>query len=319
MRHRDPDREPAMIVRHLDRRRLEQQRHRHLRASALTLLAMALLLAAAGWSVAGAQGTAVALAMGAVGFALGQGAPELVLRATGARPVDRWSAPELVGVVAELSRRAGLSMPPRLYLVPSRAPQAFAVGDGSRGAVAVTAGLLEMLTPREVVGVLAHEISHIRASDAWFLRLGAVAAGTTRMLCTIGLVFALVCAPFLIGAGETVPWGALPVLCAAPVIGDLLWLRLSRVREFDADAAAVELTGDPDGLAGALQVLAHVQGDFWEGFGRAGVPWWARTHPLTRERIERLVGMAPVRRVRMPLPRAIWSPGSRPWRSGFWF
>lgn len=311
-----------MIVRHLDKRHLERQRHRHLRASALTLFAMAVLLAAAGWSVAGAQGMAVALGTGAASFALGQGAPELVLRAVGARPVDRRFAPELVDIVAQLSRRAGLPMPPRLHLIPSRALQAFAIGDERKGAVAVTVGLLETLTPREAVGVLAHEISHIRANDTWFLRLGAVAAGTTRTLCTIGLVFALVLAPFLIGTGGTVPWGALLILFAAPVIGDLLWLRLSRVREFDADAAAVELTGDPDGLAGALRVLSRVQGDFWEGFGRAGVPWWARvlrTHPLTRERIERLVRMAPARRVHAPVSRAIWIPGAWPRRSGFRF
>ncbi|HEV7369948.1 zinc metalloprotease HtpX [Arenibaculum sp.] len=305
-----------MIVRHLDKRHLEEQRRRHLRASALTMLAMTLLLAAAGWSLAGAQGAAIALATGAVGFALGQGAPELVLRATGARPVDRWFAPELVDIVAELSRRAGLPGQPRLYLVPSRGLQAFAVG-GERGAVAVSTGLLQTLTPREVVGVLAHEISHIRANDTWFLRLGAVAAGTTRTLCTVGLVAALLIWPFLAGAGGTMPWGALLVLAAAPMLGDLLWLRLSRVREFDADAAAVELTGDPEGLAGALRVLSRVRDDFWEGFGRAGVPWWARvlrTHPLTCERIERLARMAPARRVPASEPRAIWIPGAWPRR-----
>lgn len=278
------------------RERLAAFRREHLRDSILILGALGGLLALSGWSLGGTDGVVIALGLGALGLLLGQGAPELVLRTLGAYRVPRWMAPELVNLLELLARRAALPQRPLLFLVPSRSLQAFAIGDDTRPVVVVTLGLIETLSPREVAGVLGHEVSHLAARDTWLLRLGASVAMTIQVLSTTGLTLLLVLTPAYVAGEEPFPWIALGVLLFAPLASDLLWLWLSRVREFAADAGAVDLTGDPEGLASALYKLARIQGEFWEGFGRRPMPAWTRllrTHPLTRARIQRLMALVP--------------------------
>jgi heat shock protein HtpX len=252
-------------------------------SSRAALLGLAALLLVSGWLVAGFDGAVVALAAAALGLVYGHAAPDAALRAMGARPVGWREAPELVGLLADLSRRAGLGSVPRLHVIPRPGLVAFAAGEDGRAAVALSSGLLETLGPREVAAVMAHELSHIRAGDARLMRVAAVVTATLRTLSAAGLALALLVAP--------VP--GLPLLALAPLAGDLLWLRLSRDREYAADAGAARLTGDPAALARALGVLSRVQGESWEAQSRAPLLLrWLRTHPFTSERIRRLAGMA---------------------------
>jgi len=264
--------------------RLSRRRAFHAQVTWAVLAAIVLLLAATGWLLGGAAGALVALAAVGLGLLMGQAAPDWALRSMGARPLGSRDAPELVGMLADLSRRAGLASVPRLHVLPRRDLQAFAAGEGDRAAVALSAGLLETLTPREVAAVLAHEVSHLSARDTRLMRLAGGAAAAVRTLSLAALMLAFLAAP--------VP--GLMLLALAPLAADLLWLRLSREREYAADAGAAELTGDPEGLARALGVLSRVQGEGWEAQARAPLlSRWLRTHPFTRERIRRLMELAP--------------------------
>ncbi|WP_207483613.1 M48 family metalloprotease [Arenibaculum pallidiluteum] len=265
-------------------RRLWRRRSRNAEVTCGLLFALFLLLAACAWMIGGAEAVVLALLGTAAGLLLGEAAaPVGILRALGARPLHPYEAPGLAAMLDELGQRAGLGTRPVLHVVPRSGLQAFAASDGGGAAVAVSTGLLRTFGPREIAAILAHEVSHLRAGDPRLMRLAAGAAQAVRVISGAGLLMALV------GAG--IP--GLPLLAAAPLLGDLLWLRLSREREFDADAGAVALTGDPEGLARALGVLSHLQGESWEAGVRAP-RWtrWLRTHPFTRERIRRLAEMS---------------------------
>jgi heat shock protein HtpX len=225
------------------------------------------------------------------------------------------NAPDLVSPVIELARRAGLDRTPTLHLLPSRLPQAMSAGERDASAIAVTLGLLQMLPPRELAAVLAHEIAHIRHGDAFVMRLAATAGAMTQTMSNAGILLLIVFLPVFVMTGEMfVSPLAVLLLIVSPVAGDLLQRALSRRREFLADAGAVELTGDPHGLALALQRLERLRGDGWERFAPRGGGWlhWFRTHPSTEERIDRLLRLSPPVRPDLPLaaqsadPRALF-------------
>jgi len=219
--------------------------------------------------------------------------PAMILRLYGARPLDRHAAPGLIGLVEELARGAGLPSVPRLYYVPSAMLNAFAVGHRDMAAIAVTDGLVRHLTPRELRGVLAHEISHVHNNDMWVMGLSDTVSRLTRMLSWFGQFLILVNLPLLLMSGVAISWSGLLLLVFAPQISALLQLALSRTREFDADLEAARLTGDPQGLAMALQKLERAQGGWLERVlapGRANPePSLLRTHPPTDERVRRLL------------------------------
>lgn len=150
------------------------RRHRLLNGlqSLLLLGAMAAILSGLGWVVAGESGIFWALAGGVALVLFSPGfSPRLVLRMYAARALGPTEAPELHGLLATLAERAGLPTTPELYYVPSQMLNAFAVGTRSHSAVAVTDALLRALSPRELAGVLAHEMSHVRHSDMWVMGL----------------------------------------------------------------------------------------------------------------------------------------------------
>jgi len=178
----------------------------------------------------------------------------LVLRTSGARLLPRDEAPALHAMVAELARAAAIPSP-KLYLIEADYANAFATGrNPAHGAVAVTSGLLRVLSEREVRGVVAHEIAHIRNRD---VTIATVAAGLAAVVS--GIANAVQMAVFFGGSrdnDEDSGAGGLIFAFVAPIAASLVQLAISRSREFVADATAARITGDPDALASALQRLS---------------------------------------------------------------
>ncbi len=307
-------------------------RHKLINAlqSLLMLGGMAGILALLGWLLGGTDLMIWTLALALLLFILTPGiSSRLVLRLYGARPLAPAETPQLHALVTELSRRAGLQHRPALYYVPSRIVNAFAVGRRDDAAVAVTDGLLRLLDLRELAGVLAHEISHIRHNDMWVMGLADMMSRTASLLSLFGQLLLFINLPLLLLGKVHVSWLAILVLLFAPTLIALLQLALSRTREFDADLGAVQLTGDPQGLASALAKLERQQRG-WLGRillpgRREPEPSLLRTHPATEERIRRLLELTPPPVETLPLgyfalPDSLPLVVRRPrWRiSGLW-
>jgi heat shock protein HtpX len=271
--------------------------------SALLLLGLFALAATTGFLLGGSDGVIIAAVL-ASGFLLFNPASgDVVFRYVyGAVPLTPASAPQLVSLVAELSRRAGLERAPALFLIPTPVLQAMAAGSREAPSLAVTSGLLQTLSSRELAAVLAHEIAHIRHGDMFVMWLAAGAGAMTRAMSNAGVLLLIVYFPLLWSTDAALSPAAIALLVAAPMASDLLQLSLSRRRELLADAGAVELTGDPVALARALERIEELQGDDWERFTSRGGRWlrWFRTHPTTAERIERLADMGALPRPALP-------------------
>lgn len=252
------------------------------------------LLAVTAWAFGGLTGIAYAIVFGVVSmWAARRISPKMVLTMYKAREVTEAQFPVGVRIVTELAHRAGLPATPRLHVIPSRVMNAFAVGRREQSAIAITDALARTLTSRELAGVLAHEISHIAHEDVKVMAFADMVSRFTSLMSTIGIIsLFLNIGSYVSGSYGGVPWLAVLVLIAAPTIGGLLQMALSRTREFDADLGAALLTGDPDGLASALTKLERAQGRVWENIllpsGRIPDPSVLRTHPLTVDRIARL-------------------------------
>jgi heat shock protein HtpX len=255
------------------------------------------LLAACGWIIAGPEGGLWALALGGVSLAFApRMSPQMVLGLYGAVPVRPWDLPDVVRVLNELAERAGLPAPPQLYWIPSPTLNAFAMGRRGDAAIAVTDGMIRTLTLRELSGVLAHEVSHVRNGDLWLMGLADTVSRLTRMMSLFGQILLLFNLPLLLTGAVTIPWGLILLLVLAPTIGALLQLALSRTREYDADLGGALLTGDPMALAGALRKLERNGRGLWESLLMPGRrdpnPSLLRTHPPTEERIRRLAALS---------------------------
>ena len=275
--------------------------------SALLIFGMACVLALIGFLLGQWIGLAVAIVicLGMVFFGP-RASPQLVLKMYKAQEIPRQSAPELFDMFAELVRRADLPVSPRLYYVPSRTLNAFAVGNQNNAAVAITDGLLRILNPREIAGVLAHEVSHIRHRDMRVLGIADSVSRMTGTLSQIGQFMLFLAVPtFLLNGGVLLLMGAI-LLLHAPFVSNLMQLALSRAREFNADLGAVGLTGDAIGLASALSKLERATsgggGFLWVFAGRKKqtVPAMLRTHPPTDERIERIEAAGESLREQLP-------------------
>ncbi len=263
----------------------------------LMLASLALLAGGVGWVLGGWPGFLWALVL-AAGIALfaPRMSPATLMRFYRARPLQAHEVPGIHEVVADMAHRAGLPRPPMLYYVPSGVMNAFAVGGRGDAVVAVTAGLLNRLDFQELTGVLAHEISHVMHDDLEVMTLADVFTRITGIFSTLGKVLVLINLPLLLVGAVGISWWLVLVLLGAPVVSTLLQLALSRVREFEADAAAARLTGDPEGLARALARIERQQGSlfdrlFFPGRGEQE-PSLLRSHPVTDERVRRLVAMA---------------------------
>ena len=262
--------------------------------SVLLVVGMLGLLATLGWLVAGAEGLVGVFVSGGIFMLVGMSAsPALVLRLHRARPLSPPEAPTLFRVVTALAARAELSRPPALYYLPSRITNAFAVGRSNDSAIGLSDGLLRQLNQEELVGVLAHEISHIRNNDLRVIGLADAVGRLTRMLSWVGQLLFLLNLPTLILGGGTFPWLLVLLLIGAPTLSVLLQLALSRTREYDADLDAATLTGNPRGLASALAKMEQRRASWLERLVLPGqrlpAPSVFRTHPDTADRVRRLM------------------------------
>jgi heat shock protein HtpX len=314
---------------------LVAHRANRLRNALQTLLlagSMGGLCAYLAWLLGGAPmavGAAVAVAV--LYFVNPAVSPRLVLRLFRGRALAVDEAPELYAAVADLARRAELPAVPRLYYLPTDVMNAFTTGTTGDAAIALSDGLLRRLTLRELVGVLAHEISHVRNRDIRLMGFADLVARLTSVLSSVGLFLMFLNLPLLLFMAEGVPWLPVLLLLAAPSVSALVQLALSRSREYEADRAATALTGDPTGLAAALGKMERYQGRVLEQIlipgQRLPDPSLLRTHPPTGERIRRLLALRadrpalplaePGRRGEWPVAPAALRP--RWQRSGLWY
>jgi len=269
-------------------------RHRWLNRLQTALLVVTLLGIAtiAGSLLFGDMGLWLALTVAGITLLIEPAAASgLTLRLYGARALHPSEAPDLWALVRELAARAGLPAVPVPHYAPSAMVNAFATGSAHRPAIVLTDGLLRSLTPRELTGVVAHEVAHIANKDLRVMGLADSISRLTHFMALLGQIAILISLPALLLGAVDIHWPALILLVVAPQLALLAQFGLSRVREFDADRLAAELTHDPHGLAMALAKIERVSHSWraWllPGWGNPE-PSWLRTHPATAERIERL-------------------------------
>jgi len=273
--------------------------------TAVLMAAITALFMAIGALIGGKAGMMLALLL-----ALGMNvfsywfSDQLVLRMYNAQEVDETSAPQFYRMVRELTARAQLPMP-RVYLIQEDAPNAFATGrNPEHAAVAATTGILRVLSERELRGVMAHELAHVRHRDILISTISATMAGAIGMLANFAMFFG--------GRDEegrpANPIVGLLVAILAPIAASLIQMAISRAREFEADRGGAEISGDPQALAAALQkIQRYAQGIPLEAAERnpataqmmivnplsgGGLKGLFSTHPSTEDRVERLLEMA---------------------------
>jgi heat shock protein HtpX len=268
----------------------------------LLMAAITALFGAVGALLGGGQGMLVALVLAAaMNFWAYWFSDRMVLKLYRAQEVDQTSAPQLYGTVRELAGRAGLPMP-KVYLIDEPQPNAFATGrDAKHAAVAATTGILQLLTTRELRGVLAHELAHVRHRDILTSTITASIAGAISTLAQFGMFFG--------GRDDhdRNPVVAILVLILAPIAAMLIQLAISRGREYEADRGGAEISGDPRALADALAKIeryargvpletaekhpATAQMMIINPLSGGELSGLFRTHPPTEERIARLLTM----------------------------
>jgi len=258
---------------------------------------MALILALLGWTILGSDGIVWTMIAGSLMVLLTPRlSPRVLLRLYRARELDPYQARQLYQLVARLAQRAELPTVPRLYYLPSRTLNAFTVGRARDAVIGITDGLLRSLDFRELAGVLAHEISHIRHNDMWVMGLADMVSRLTSALSVVGQVLLVLSVPLLLFGDVEISWFPILLLIVAPALSTGLQMGLSRTREYDADLGAAELTADPEGLASALLRIDRGHGSSLQHLlfpgGRNPQPSMLRTHPPTSERVERLLALS---------------------------
>jgi len=275
--------------------------------TAFLLIALSALLVALGQMLGGRQGATFALLIaGAINFVSYWWSDKIVLRMYGAKEVTEAEAPELFSIVADLAQRASVPMP-RVYLIPSETPNAFATGrNPNHAAVAVTQGILRILDRRELTGVLGHELSHVFNRDILISSVAATIAGAISYLGTMFRWGAILGGNDSNNRGGNILFAFL-VSIVVSFAAMLIQLAISRTREFGADAGGARLTHDPEALASALLKLQrageanpmeHVNPSTAHMFivnplVGGGLMRLFSTHPPTEERVRRLREMDP--------------------------
>src|SRR5215469_10723957 len=222
--------------------------------TAILLAGLTALFMGVGYLIGGANGAVIALLVAAVmNLASYWNADKLVLAMHDAHEVAETTAPELVHLVQDLARRDGLPMP-RVYLMDNPQPNAFATGrNPEHAAVAVTSGLLQMLSREEIAGVLAHELAHVRNHDTLTMTITATIAGAISMLAQFGLFFG--------GSRDSNSGlgviGTLAMVILAPIAAMLVQMAISRTREYAADNLGAHIAGRTDGLSSALIKISN--------------------------------------------------------------
>ncbi len=263
----------------------------------MLLAALTALFMALGFMFGGSGGAMIALVVAAgMNLFTYWNADKIVLKLHNAHEVDARTAPELHAMVARLAQRAGLPMP-KVYIVEDASPNAFATGrNPENAAVAATTGLLGRLTSEEVEAVMAHELGHVRNRDTLVMTMVATIAGAISMIANFGMFF---------GSSENRnPVAAIAAVIMAPFAVMIVQMAISRTREFGADSASAQISGNPRALASALAKIAMPAQQIPSQAALRNpaaaqlyiVPTSVRslfsTHPDTRERIARLEAMA---------------------------
>jgi len=216
--------------------------------TALLLAGLTALFMGVGYLIGGAAGAMIALVIAAAtNLFTYWNSDRMVLSMYGAHEVDRRSAPELVGLVAELAGRAALPMP-RVFLMDEPQPNAFATGrNPENAAVAVTTGLMRQLSREELAGVIAHELAHIKHHDTLLMTITATIAGAISMLAQFGMFFGG-------NRDNNGPGivGSILMMILAPLGAMLVQMAISRTREYAADNLGARIAGQPMWLASAL-------------------------------------------------------------------
>ena len=274
--------------------------------TAMLMAAIMALFGVVGGMVGGRSGMLLALVFGgAMNVFSYWFSDKMVLKMYNAQEVDESSAPQFYGMVRDLAQRAGLPMP-RVYLIDEQQPNAFATGrNPEHAAVAATTGILHLLSARELRGVMAHELSHVRHRDILISTISATMAGAISALANFAMLFG--------GRSDdgrpANPLAGIAVALLAPLAASLSQMAISRSREYEADRGGAEISGDPDALADALgKIQMHAEGRIPLGPAEAhpetaqmmilnplsagGIKGLFSTHPATEERIARLRAMA---------------------------
>jgi len=273
--------------------------------TAILMAAITALFMAIGSMIGGRSGMMLALVV-----ALGMNffsywfSDKMVLKMYNAREVDETSAPRFYAMVRELAQRAEIPIP-KVYLIDEQAPNAFATGRSpEHAAVAATTGIVNVLTERELRGVMAHELAHVKHRDILISTISATMAGAISMLANFAMFFG--------GRDEegrpTNPIAGIAVAILAPLAASVIQMAISRAREFEADRGGAEISGDPAALASALDKIhryaqgiplhaaeAHpetAQMMIMNPLSGGGLRGLFSTHPATEERIARLMEMA---------------------------
>ncbi len=277
-----------------------------IKTAALLGLLSGLLVLGAYYLVGDESGLYIGLALAAF-TSLGSwyASDQAALAAYRAQPLQRQEAPELYDIVASLSERAGIPVP-KVFLVPTKSPNAFATGrDPDHSAVAVTEGIIELLSREELESVLAHELTHIRNRDTLTQAVAGTVAGAITYIGRI-LSFGALYGPVTRDRRQGPnPFGVLFLIVLAPLAAALIQFAISRTREFSADLGSAEITGNPLALASALEKLETVGHQIPMNGNPAmspllivnplstkGLQSLFRTHPPTEERIRRLLELA---------------------------
>lgn len=270
------------------------------------LAGMTALILVVGYLIGGANGLLIAGAFAVFSnFFAFWFSDRLALAVHKARPIEREQAPWLYEMVERLTRKAGIPMP-RLYLIPSPAPNAFATGRSpSKAAVAVTQGIMQILDRQELEGVIAHELAHVRNRDTLISTIAATIAGAISSLAYM-MQWSMI-----LGGGRSRDdegagglLGMLALIILAPLSATVLQLALSRSREFGADETGARICGNPQALASALEKLERGAQAIPDDRHPATAPLFIvnplsgrslsklfSTHPPTEERVRRLRAM----------------------------
>lgn len=274
--------------------------------TAMLMAAIMALFGVVGAMIGGESGMLLALLFGgAMNVFSYWFSDSMVLKMYNAQPVDETSAPQFYAMVRELAHKAGLPMP-KVYIINEAQPNAFATGPNpEHAAVAATTGIIQLLSARELRGVMAHELAHVKHRDILISTISATMAGAISALANFAMFFG--------GRDENGrsvnPLVGILVAILAPLAASLIQMAISRAREFEADQGGAEISGTPNALADALaKIQMYAEGRIPMAAAEAhpetaqmmimnplsggGLRGLFSTHPPTEERIARLRAMS---------------------------
>ncbi len=273
--------------------------------TAILMAAITGLFIVVGGMIGGEQGMLMALLLAfGMNFFSYWFSDTMVLKMMNAREVDATTAPHFYRMIAELAQKANLPMP-RVYLIDEAAPNAFATGrNPENAAVAATTGILQILSEREIKGVMAHELAHVKHRDILISTISATMAGALSALANFAMFF---------GGRDSEgrpsnPIASILVMILAPLAASLIQMAISRAREYEADRGGAEICNDPSALASALEKIHNyatgrqfdavehhpetAQMMIMNPLSGGGIAGLFSTHPPTEDRVFRLMEMA---------------------------